>query len=56
MQNENLKNDTPFVRLELTTDQKAQVHKSVGREADAIELSAQELEERIAPRINLRAE
>jgi hypothetical protein len=53
MQNETSK--TPnFVRLELTPEQKAQVRNSIGREADAIELSARELEERIAPMINQR--
>ena len=50
MQNETSK--TPnFVRLELTPEQKEQVRNSIGREADAIELSARELEERIAPMI-----
>ena len=50
MQNETSK--TPnFVRLELTPEQKKQVRNSIGREADAIELSARELEERIAPMI-----
>ena len=56
MHNETSKSASPFVRLELTTEQKAQVRQSIGREADAIELNAKELEERIAPRINLRAE
>jgi len=53
MQNEtNETNKTPsFVRLELTNEQKQQVRNSIGREADAIELSAKELEERIAPMI-----
>ena len=38
-----------FVRLELTPEQKDYVRKSTGVSADAIELSAKELEERIAP-------
>ena len=41
-----------FVRLQLTDDQKAHVRKTTGVEADSIELSARELEERIAPRMN----
>ena len=39
-----------FIRLVLTEDQRAQVRASVGIEAAALELSVQELEERIAPR------
>lgn len=38
-----------FVRLVLTADQKAQVRASIGVEAEAIQLTAHELEERIAP-------
>ena len=53
MQNETSKNAN-FVRLELTPEQKATVRNSIGREADAIELSAQELEERIAPLMPIR--
>ena len=53
MQNETSKNPN-FVRLELTPEQKQQVRNSIGREADAIELSAKELEERIAPMMRLR--
>ena len=45
-----------FVRLELTPEQKHQVRESIGREAEAIELSARELEERIAPMIRQRAD
>lgn len=56
MSNEPTRNETPFVRLDLTSDQKAQIRNSIGREADAIELSATELEERIAPRIRMRAD
>ena len=51
MQNETSRTPTNFVRIELTKEQKAQVRNSIGREADAIELSARELEERIAPMI-----
>jgi hypothetical protein len=39
-----------FVRLTLTEEQKRQVRNTTGVEAEAIELSARELEERIAPR------
>ena len=37
-------------RIELTPEQKAKVHSATGRDADAVELSVEELEERIAPR------
>ena len=36
-------------RMTLTPEQKEQVRKSTGKEAEAIELSVEELEERIAP-------
>lgn len=36
-------------RMTLTPEQKAQVRRSTGRDAEAIELSVEELEERIAP-------
>jgi hypothetical protein len=55
MYNEPTSKNPNFVRLELTTEQKAQVRNSIGRDADAIELSAKELEERIAPMIRLQA-
>ncbi len=42
------------VRIELTPAQQKQVFDSINKQADAIELSTTELEERIAPRINLR--
>jgi hypothetical protein len=37
------------VRIELTPDQKAKVRTATGKDADAVELSVEELEERIAP-------
>ena len=43
-------NNDEFVRLDLTDTQKAQVKETTGKDADAIELNATELEERIAPR------
>ena len=39
----------PF-RIDLTPDQKAKVRDATGKEAEAVELSVEELEERIAPR------
>ncbi|HWN18672.1 MAG TPA: hypothetical protein VNO19_07125 [Gemmatimonadales bacterium] len=40
---------TETIRMTLTPEQKEQVRKSTGKEAEAIELSVEELEERIAP-------
>lgn len=39
------------VRIRLTEAQQAQVHSATGRDGDVIELTVQELEERIAPRL-----
>ena len=36
-------------RISLTPEQKEQIRKATGKEADTIELSVEELEERIAP-------
>ena len=36
-------------RIELTPDQKAKIRNVTGKDADAVELSVEELEERIAP-------
>jgi hypothetical protein len=36
-------------RITLTPDQKDQVRRATGRDAEAVELSVEELEERIAP-------
>ena len=38
------------VRIELTPEQKAKVRSTTGKDAEAVELSVEELEERIAPR------
>ena len=38
-----------MIRIELTPDVKELVKKKTGKEADAVELTVQELEERIAP-------
>jgi uncharacterized small protein (DUF1192 family) len=37
------------VRIPLTPEQKAQIKNATGKDAGALELSVQELEERIAP-------
>ena len=43
------------VRIDLTPSQKEQVKATTGREADAVELTVQELEQRIAPRLSANA-
>jgi hypothetical protein len=37
------------IRINLTDDQKAQIRKQTGKDADTVEFSVEELEERIAP-------
>ena len=37
------------VRIKLTPEQKEQIRSATGRDAEAVELSVEELEERIAP-------
>ncbi len=37
------------IRIELTPEQKAKVRAATGKDAEAVELSVEELEERIAP-------
>ncbi len=37
------------VRLQLTEEQKQQVREATGKEAEAIELTVEELEERVSP-------
>ena len=44
-----MSNEKP-VRLELTEEQKAQVKAATGKDARAIELNVEELEQRIAPK------
>jgi uncharacterized membrane protein (UPF0127 family) len=41
--------DKHIVRIELTEPQQEQIFKEVGKQAEALELSTTELEERIAP-------
>jgi uncharacterized small protein (DUF1192 family) len=40
---------SPNFRLALTPEQKDQIRKATGKEVESIELSVEELEERIAP-------
>jgi hypothetical protein len=37
------------VRITLTDDQKAQIRRQTGKDAEAVEFSVEELEQRIAP-------
>ncbi len=37
------------VRIKLTPDQQAQIRKATGKSAEALELTVEELEQRIAP-------
>ena len=43
------KKETDVVRIDLTAEQKAQVKEATEKNADAIEMTVQELEARIAP-------
>ena len=38
------------IRIELTDEQKAQIREATGQEASAIELTAEELEDRVSQR------
>ena len=42
--------DNKSVKFSLTPEQKSQVEKATGKSVDSIELTAEELEQRIAPR------
>ena len=44
-----MKSDKEIVRIELTPEQKQLIKKQTGKDAEAVELSVHELEERIAP-------
>jgi hypothetical protein len=44
-----MSNPKEQVRIQLTPEQKAQVKSATNKDAEAIELTANELEERIAP-------
>ena len=45
-----MKNEKEIVRIDLNQPQKEQLKAKTGRDAEAIELTVEELEERIAPR------
>lgn len=44
-----MSNPKEQVRINLTEDQKAQIRRQTGKDAEAVELSVDELEDRIAP-------
>ena len=44
-----MKKEKEIVRIELTPEQKQLIKKQTGKDAEAVELSVSELEERIAP-------
>ena len=45
-----MKSEKEIVRIELTPEQKQLIKSQTGKEAEAVELTVNELEERIAPR------
>jgi uncharacterized small protein (DUF1192 family) len=47
-----MKTEKEIVRITLSPEQKQQIKEDIGKEADALELTARELEERIAPLMN----
>jgi uncharacterized small protein (DUF1192 family) len=48
-----MKKEPEIVRIDLTREQKEQVKREIGKDAEAVELTVNELEERIAPKISL---
>lgn len=44
-----MKKENEIVRIDLSPEQKQLVKKEIGKDAEAVELTARELEERIAP-------
>ena len=48
-----MSNPKDHLRIELTPEQKATIRDATGKDADAVEFSVQELEERIAPMTTL---
>ena len=44
-----MKKEKEIVRIDFTPEQKQIIKKETGKEADAVELTVNELEERIAP-------
>ena len=49
---EHTKSNESVVRIDLSEPQREQLRKETGKDAEAIELTVKELEERIAPRFN----
>ena len=45
-----MENEKPRIRIELTEEQKKKIKEASGEEITVIEFTAQELEDRIAPR------
>jgi hypothetical protein len=48
-----MKNNKEVVRINLTPAQREQIKQQTGKDAEAVELRINELEERIAPRAHL---
>jgi hypothetical protein len=48
-----MKNEKEIVRIDLTPEQKQIVKDQTGKDGDAVELTVKELEERIAPRVQV---
>jgi uncharacterized small protein (DUF1192 family) len=46
-----MKKESEIVRIDFTPEQKDFVKQEIGKEAEAVELTVHELEERIAPRL-----
>ncbi len=44
-----MKKEQEIVRIDLTAEQRDHVRKETGKDAEAVELTVRELEERIAP-------
>ena len=42
-------NSKGMIRIDLTSEQKAEIRRATGKDAETIELSVEDLEERIAP-------
>jgi len=45
-----MKKEQEIVRIDLTTEQKDLVKKEIGKDVESVELTVNQLEERIAPR------
>jgi uncharacterized small protein (DUF1192 family) len=49
-------NKNEVVRIRLTDEQKSKIQEQTGKQAESLDLSVQELEERIAPRAVIDAQ